>query len=501
MATSMKHQIYFGIKWAFTSLFLVRASRFITIVILARLLAPEMFGIIAIATVIIDTLDLIGEFGFGAAYIQRQESNEQRDRLTANTTLCLTLAFNTFLFLSGMCLAPIIADFFKMEQLEKVLRVMFALFLLHPFSNVASVILRKQLEFAKHSFCEIISSFSYTIVSIPLAFMDFGVWSLVYGYIVSKIILMLLAIKLSGWSPRFEFSKNIAKELFAFGKFIWASTLFSAITKSMDKIILGRFMGASNLGFYSIALKLCKMPATQMSFLVNRITFPALSKVQYDNAMLMKGFIKTLSHVSIISIPLALGLLAISERFVLSVYGNKWEQAIPLIKVLAFYGMSVSLSSLTTPFFKAVGKPNILFYVNIFHYTLKILLLFLFIKYGTLGICYAILIPSLLSAAILFSLVSIIHQFPIQKILAPIFKAGLSSIAMFFIIKQFQQYIELISSFSEGILLLSDLIIGIVTYLFITFFINRSILIELKNTFIEVIFAKGKIIGTHLRQG
>lgn len=500
MAKSMKNKIYAGIKWVFTSLFIVNASRFITTVILARLLLPKMFGTIAIASVIIQSLDLMTEFGFGAAYIQRQESNEEADEIAANTTLCLTFMLNVVLFLLGIVLAPVIANFFKIEHLEKVLRTMFVLFLVYPFSNVATVILRKRLDYGKHSICEIITSFSYMVVSIPLALLNFGVWSLVFGYMTSKIVFMMMVVRMSGWSPRLKFDKKRAKKLFEYGKFIWGSNLVSTITNPMDKMLIGRFMGAANLGYYSIAYNLCRMPVTQISFLVNRIAFPALSKVQNDKARLMKGFMKSLSHVSIISLPIAFGLMAVAEKLVLCVYGNKWVQVIPLIKVIAFYGMTVSLSSLTTPFFDAVGKPNILLYAKILHYALKILLMFSFIRYGALGICYAILIPSLLSAIILFTLISTTHKFPLIKIAEPIFKAGLSSLVMFILIRIFQRYIGMISSFSDGTLLFSEIIIGIATYLLITFLINKTILIDFKNTLVEVVFAKSKQFYTRVGQ-
>jgi O-antigen/teichoic acid export membrane protein len=338
------------------------------------------------------------------------------------------------------------------------------------------------------------------VVSIPLALLNFGVWSLVFGYMTSKIVFMMMVVRMSGWSPRLEFDKKIAKKLFAYGKFIWGSNLVSTITNPMDKMLIGRFMGAANLGFYSIAYNLCRMPVTQISFLVNRIAFPALSKVQNDKARLMKGFMKSLSHVSIISLPIAFGLMAVAEKLVLCVYGNKWVQVIPLIKVIAFYGLTVSLSSLTTPFFDAVGKPNILLYAKILHCALKILLMFSFIRYGALGICYAILIPSLLSAIILFTLISTTHQFPIIKIAEPIFKAGLSSLVMFILIKIFQRYIGMISCFSDGTLLFSEIIVGIATYLLITFLINKTILIEFKNTLVEVVFAKSKQFYTSVGQ-
>ena len=499
MAKSMKYKIYAGIKWVFTSLFIVNASRFVTTAILARLLLPKMFGTIAIAAVIIESSDLMTEFGFGAAYIQRQESNEEKDKLAANTTLCLTFMINVVLFIAGMFLSPVIADFFKMANLENVFRTMLPLFFVIPFSNVATVILRKRLDYGKHSICEITASFSYMVVSIPLAFLDFGVWSLVFGFMTSKIVFMMMVVRMSGWSPRFEFDKKIAIKLFGYGKFIWGSNLVSTITNPMDKMLIGRFMGAANLGYYSIAYNLCRMPVTQISFLVNRIAFPALSKVQNDKPRLMKGFMKSLSHVSIVSLPIAFGLIAVADRLVLTVYGNKWVQVIPLIKVIAFYGMTVSLSSLTTPFFDAVGKPNILLYAKISHYALKIFLMFSFIRYGALGICYAILIPSLLSAIILFILISITHQFSIIKIAEPIYKAALSSLVMFILIRFFQRYIEVISTFSDGTLLVCEILIGIVTYFAITVLLNKSILIDFKNTLVEVAFAKSKLLDTRVR--
>ena len=116
--------------------------------------------------------------------------------------------------------------------------------------------------------------------------------------------------------------------------------------------------------------------------------------------------IKTLSNVSIISMPLSCGLMAVSEEFILTVYGLKWEPVVPLVKVLAFYGMTLSVSSVTGSIFKTIGKPNLLLYTSIFHHILMISLLLLLRGYGVIGICYAVLIPVLVSSTIAFSLIT-----------------------------------------------------------------------------------------------
>jgi O-antigen/teichoic acid export membrane protein len=268
----------------------------------------------------------------------------------------------------------------------------------------------------------------------------------------------------------------------------------SALGDAVDKVMIGKVLGAASLGYYGLAFTLSNLPATNISSLVNQITFPAFSKVQNDRAMLKNAFIKTLSHVSIISMPVAFGILAVAENLVVVVCGRKWLPAVPLIKILVFYGMSLSISSLAGPIFKAIGKPNVMLYTSILHHFIKISLLFLLIGYGAVGICYAVVIPLFLSSVIAFVLVAHYLELTTTEIIKPISTPIVCSVAMFGAIKIFEISIKANAALPLNTLLLSSITLGIGAYLVAAFFVSRPLLVEFKNTLSAVIRSKGKLV-------
>ncbi len=491
---SIQDEIHFGIKWSSGALFLTRVTGFVTSIVLARLLIPDMFGIVTMANVAITMIGVIRELGFGAAYIQRQTKGKEEERILANTTFLVGFVLNLSLFLACSTLSPTIAGFFKVRELENVLKILFSVFLIDAISTVPNLILQKRLEFGRLALCEIINSFSNALIAVPLALMGFGVWSLVYGQLGSKLISTITSFKLSRWHPRLEFSIPMAKEQFAYGKFMWAFVVLSAIGDAVDKVIIGKVLGAASLGYYGLAFNLSNLPATNITSLVNQITFPAFSKVQNDRAKLKSAFIKTLSHVAIISMPIAFGILAIAENLVVVVCGKKWLPAVPLIKILVFYGMSMSISSLTGPIFKAIGKPNVMLYTSILHHLVKIALLFFLIDYGAVGICYAVVIPLFLSAVIAFILVAHYLELAATEIIRPIATSIVCSVAMFGVIKIFEISIKANVALSLNTLLLSSITLGFGAYLVAAFFISRPLLVDVKNTLSAVMKSKGKLV-------
>jgi PST family polysaccharide transporter len=494
MMNSLNKQVHFGAKWSSVAQIVTRLTRFLTTVVLARILAPESFGIVAMANVSIETMGLIREIGFGTAFIQRQEKTPDDVALAANTTFLIGLVINGLLLASGFFVAPAIADFFDQDSLDLILRVMFLTFVFDAVSTIPNLVLQRELEFGKLAVCEIAQSVVYAAVGISMALLGYGVWSLVAAQLSSRMIFTILVFKQSPWSPRLEFSFEITKELFSYGRYIWAFVLLSAAGKVLDKAVVGKFYGAANLGYYSIAFNICNMPATQISSLVNRITFPAFSRIQHDLQLLKKAFLKTYSFVALIALPIAFGLLAVSEPLVLTVYGSKWEPMVPLINVLAFFGMSLSISSITGPIFQAIGKPKVLLYTSILHHFIQISLLILLSEYEVLGICYAVLIPMLVSSAIAFILIHGYINLTWGEVFEPVIRSLITSAAMFFSIKFLEILAERTFNSPPGVTLVLLVMFGIVAYIAGSFIVNKAMFFDFTKTFKTIIRSKGNLV-------
>jgi len=478
---SDSHQVHLGIKWIGASMAFSQLVRFLTTVVLARLLVPEVFGLVAMAHVAIQLISVIREVGVGSAYIQRQDRGSE-DVAAANTTFIMSLAINISLFVLAWLAAPLIVRFFETGELLAVLRAMFLLFLIDAFDTTPTMILQKRLEFDKTALAEIVSSGLNAVVAIGLAAAGYGVWSLVAGQLSARLARTCLVFALSGFRPRLQFDRTIAHQLFAYGRYLWAFAVLSAVGGSLDRLILGRWLGASSLGVYSMAQNLSNLPATHISQLVNVITFPSFARVQHDHAELRDLLHKTIRHVTMLSVPLAFGMLAVAHDFILTVYGEKWRAAIPIVQVLAFYGMSLSVASITGPILKAIGKPQILLYSSLLHHTLLAVLLFALARHGAVAIAYAVLIPMLVSAVLAYGLIVFYISFPLRELLAPLVRTGAPAFAMYLVVKAFDARFDAAFAPPIPVSLLASVAVGGAVYLMLSALVNRGSLLETFST-------------------
>lgn len=480
-------QVRSGLKWVSLSLVVTQAVRFGATVVLARLLVPEMFGLIAMANATIELIAVIRELGFGAAYIQRQDSDPEAAALTAATAFWLLVAINGILFCFAMLLAPWLAAIFAGDGLELILRVMFAAFLIDALGTLPAFMLQKRLWFGRHAAAEVAAALAYAVVAVGLAWRGFGVWSLVAGHLSSRAVQAAVAFAASGWRPSLRFSPRVARELFEFGKYLWAFAVISAIGRNVDRVIVGRYLGAASLGIYGMAFHLCRLPSNHISRLVNRITFPALARVQDDPDALRRAFCKTLRHVSMLSVPVACGLLAVAEDFVLTVYGDKWADAVPVVGVLAFFGMALSLSSITGPVFQAIGQPRILLYTSVVHQLLLGVLLYALAPYGVLGVSYGVLAPLLLSSAIAYVLVAQRLDIPWTELAGPLLRTGVSGFGMWAAVRALRVLLVAQVDWPRPLLLGVEVVFGGLCYLLLSALCNRSALLEFVTTGREVV--------------
>jgi len=479
------------LKWGAISLVVVRVTRILTMTILARLLTPEIFGVFAMANTAIQTISVFREIGFGAAYIQRIDTDEKDAKIAINTTFVFGLAVDLLVFLTVFFGAPVVASFFDTQQLVSVLRVMAVLFLVNPIIGICNVILTKRIEFNKIATVEITEILVYSIVAITLAATGFEIWGLIIGMVLSRLTACVLITKLSGWKPGFKIKLSMAKELFGFGKYMWAFGALSAVGGALDRVIIGKYWGAVNLGYYTLAFNLCNLPASAFSMLINKITFPAFSKLQ-DNPIKMKmAVLKIVSIVSMIVLPASLGLMATAEELIITVFGGQWLPAIPPIKILAIYGLFLSISAITGPAFKALGKPHVLLYTSINHHIILIALLFLFRNQGVVGMCYAVLIPIIVSSIIAFVLIQHYLGIGFREISSALSIPVILSFAMYGFIAGLKYSSAKYITLEPHFILIINVFAGAATYLALSMLLNKKMVDEFKNAVLEIFRSKG----------
>jgi O-antigen/teichoic acid export membrane protein len=333
------------------------------------------------------------------------------------------------------------------------------------------MVLRRRLDFRRLAYGEIGASTATAIVAVSLAILDFGAWSLVWGQVAGRVTEGLALFWLSDWRPRFEFSRKLALELFDFGRYLWAFSILSAVGGVLDRAIVGRGLGAASLGTYHMGSNLANLPAQQISFLVNRITFPALARMQGDSERMAAALRKALAHVSILTLPLTAGLVATGPQLIGTVYGPGWEAAVPVLQALALFGMTLSISSVTGPIFQAMGRPQVLLYTSVLHHVVYVGLLLWLVRYGIPGILVAVIVPVQLSAVIAFVLVLRYLKVSFVWLFGPCLRAAAAAVVMLAILWAVRPVLEA-SQLLLPLQLIVLVILGVAIYVGLSFLVN-----------------------------
>ncbi|MCA8955116.1 MAG: lipopolysaccharide biosynthesis protein [Planctomycetes bacterium] len=480
---ALQNRVYSGLKWVGITMVLLRCTRFVTTAVLTWLLLPAVFDEMTLALAVVGSLGVVREFGLGQAYVQMKVRDDAHLAAAKDTAFTLTMAFNLGLFVLAWTAIPWIAEYYpKHPGLAPILRVVFLTFVLDAFANTPGYILHKDLRFRHFSATEMWAGVTNAVIAIGMALGGLEVWSLVGGFLGSRAIQAVQLFHYSGYRPRLRIDRSIASELFHFGKYMWGFAALSAVGGMFDRLVMGHAanIGKGELGMYGIASNLCLLPATQITFLVGRIAFPALSQIRDDTAELRRAFLKALNHVSVLAIPVGFGLWAVAPDLVAVCYGKNFQGIAPIVAVLAFYGMLMAVASVSGPTFQAIGKPQVLFHASLVHHAILFPLVLWLLRYGVLGVAVGIFVPLVVSSAIGFVLVARCLTLRASTLLVPIAKTLVAGGAMALCVKLLQSALG--PNTKESVRLALSVAVGVAVYFAIIRLTHRDLLKEFRQT-------------------
>jgi PST family polysaccharide transporter len=203
------------------------------------------------------------------------------------------------------------------------------------------------------------------VISVLLAFLGFGYWSQVWGQVISNAVSVIVSRVVNPWNPSFNFSKKIAKSMLKYGLNIVLLDTLANLLNNADYLFIGRYLGAEALGVYTLGFRIPDMVLTQFARIVSQVIFPVYVKMRGSAEALNRSFAKSLQYVSLITIPIGLGIMLTAEPFVMAFFTDKWIEAVPVIRAIAIYAMLLSLFRNAGSFYKAQGRPEILTYLTI----------------------------------------------------------------------------------------------------------------------------------------
>lgn len=381
-----------ALGWSGGAQLVNQAARFAIAIILARLLTPEEFGLVGMVYIFTGFAALFGDMGLGAALIQRP----QVDSHHLNAVFWLNVMAGgilTAIFLLG---APLVASFYDEPVLAAITKVVAFQFLLTPLSIVQAAQLKRRMDFRALAFVETGAAVLSGGIGIGMALGGFGVWSLVAQSLAATAVAVAWVWRLSPWRPRLSFRWTHLKDLLGFGTNLLGFNVFNYWVRSADDLLIGRVVGAGALGVYTRAYALMLLPLTQISAVIGRVMFPALSSIQREQSRVKSIYLRAIRSIALITFPMMVGLLVVADEFVLALLGPQWAAVIPILRLFSLVGLVQSIGTTVGWIYQSQGRTDLMFRWGM---AVGVVLLGSFavgIRWGAMGVATAYTVASVL---------------------------------------------------------------------------------------------------------
>lgn len=435
-----KHKAIQGLIWSCIERLSVQSIQFIFGIIIARLLIPSDYGIIAMTTIFIAISKIFTDSGFSNALIRKQNRTET----DFSTIFYINVGIGIIFYFMLFSVSPFIAQFYKTPEIKNVMRVIG----LDVIFNSLVIVQRTKLiiivDFKSQTKIAFVALFFSSLVGLVMAYMSFGVWALVFQTVLNSGLSMILLWILFRWSPNKPSIKSF-KKLFGYSSKLLISALIDSIFGNILLTLIGKKFNAANLGFYTRADQFARFPSSNLVAIFLRVTFPIFSEMQNDHELLKKTFCRYLQMSAFIIFPLMCGLAAIAEPFIIFVLTEKWSQAVLLLRLLCFSFMWYPVLSLNGIILQIYGRSDLFLRRQIISICIYFSLLFIALPFGLIAVCASLIVSSLLELLInsyytnkLFS----VGFFAQIRILFPILISALTmSVAVYLIVNMVEKNI------------------------------------------------------------
>src|SRR5262245_20342405 len=350
-----------AVLWSGSDLLVRQALRFGATVLLARLVAPEDFGAIAMLYLFTGFESLFIDSGFGSALVQRQNTTLEEQ----SSVFFFNLASGALVALLLAGLSPQVALFFNLPLLQPLTCLMALNLFLGAFAAIHTILLTKALDFRTQMKANVIAYSVSSVAAVILAWQGFGVWSLATQILLATVVNVILLWHWHPWRPAARFSLEALRSLFGFGSYMVLSSLLNTIHERLYTLIIGRIYTARDLGFFSRADTTQQMPANMLSEIFGRVTFRVFSAAADDLPRLARGVRRTLTGIMTLNIPAMVGMAVVADPLVRTLFGPKWASSIPFLQILCFAGALWPLHVINLNVLIAQGRSNLFFRIEV----------------------------------------------------------------------------------------------------------------------------------------
>lgn len=381
----LKDKAISGVKWNAIGRFSTQGVNFIIGLILARLLTPSDYGVVGMVGIFFAIAQTFIDSGFGSALIRKNDCTDTDYSTAFYFNIIVGLICCMLLFSAS----PFIAHFFDIPILKDLVKVMSLNMFISSFAIVHAAKLTHAVDFKSQSVVNIVTAVISGVCGVLMAYKGLGVWSLVYQNLIATVLRVILLLIVTRWVPKLEFSKSSFKYLFGFGSKILTASLLHTIYSNLTTLLIGKFYTAKDLGFYSRGQSLAAFPSSNITSIIQSVTYPVLSKIQDEYEHLIESYRKLISITSMVIFFGMLLLTAIAEPLILVVLTDKWQNAVIYLQVFSLGYMFDHLCSLNLNILYVKGYSNLVLRLEIIKKTISISMIVVAISMGPLAICIA----------------------------------------------------------------------------------------------------------------
>lgn len=388
---SLGKKAFSGALWSSFDKGGAMALQFIVNLILARLLMPSDFGCIGMLTIFVVVSQTVIDGGFGGALIQKKEPTQT----DYSTIFYWNILFAMGLYLLLFLMAPLIASFYKMPVLCDVLRVIGANLIINSFGIIQINRQRKQLAFRRIALINISSYLSAAVIAVSMAYMGYGVWSLVAMQLLFGLFSVSLFWIVTQWRPSLCFSVASLKSLFGFGGYLLFSGILQEVCRNLQGLIIGRKFSSTEMGLYSQAKRFDDVTYLTLSNIIVQVMFPVYSQLQNDRERMKDTLRMSIRLIALATFPLMILLIIVAHPLITFLYGSKWEAAVPYFQVLCVGGLFACLQNINYYAIAAIGRSRTLFRWSFYKWGVLLILLLLGMQWGMYGILWGMVLSAL----------------------------------------------------------------------------------------------------------
>lgn len=389
---SLKHKAVNGVLWRIGEQGTNQIIGLGISIILARLIMPDQFGMIAMLSVFTAVANVFIDSGFSSALIRKNDRTQE----DCSTVYWFNIIVSVICYAVLFVCAPLVSDFYNMPELTSILRVTSIGLVIGSLAGVQRTLLNAEMNFKALTKFNVFGVLISGVVGVVLAYLDFKVWALVFQSLTSTAVGAMFVWYKVKWRPSFVFSKESFKEFFGFGSKLLGSRLLDTLYTNLYSIIIGKVYRSADLAFYNRASALTNITAQMPTGILQSVTYPTLCKLQDDDEALKNGYRRTLRMAAFVIFPLCLGIGAVAFPLINVLYTDRWIYAATLLSIIVFSQMWYPIHAINLNYLIVKGRSDLFFKLEVIKKIQGVVMLCITVPLGLEAICYGGIATSLL---------------------------------------------------------------------------------------------------------